>query len=72
MFLLVLVCCMSVCPSDYLKRNKQMCMIYLLEVCLEPRNNRLDFGDDPDLTDLHLIFTRGASRTKVQFVKLWE
>ena len=47
MFLLVLVCCMSVCPSDYLKRNKQMCMKYLLEVCLGPKANPLSCGNDP-------------------------
>ena len=54
MFLVELVCCLSVRPSDCMKSNQRFS-----EVCLEPRNNWLDFeGDtdydpDPDLTDLH-------------------
>ena len=53
-------------------------MIFLPEVCLEPKNNWLDFGDDtnydpdPDLTDLHETFIRGVSLVKDQPIKLWE
>ena len=50
LFLVELVCGLSVCPSDYLKSNKRICMKILPEVCLS--------GDDPesapDLTDLLL------------------
>ena len=55
MFFVVLVCCLSVCPSDYLKSNKLIYMTFLPEVCLKPRNNQLDFGDDPDY-DLDLDY----------------
>ena len=48
MFLVELVCCLSVCPSDSLKSNKSICVKVLTEVCLELRNKLLDFGDDPD------------------------
>ena len=34
-------------PSDYLKINKRICMKFLPELCLQPRNNLLDFGNDP-------------------------
>ena len=37
--------CLSVHSSDYLKRNKRICM---KQVCLGIRNNLLDFGGDPD------------------------
>ena len=53
-------------------------MIFLPEVCLEQRNNWLNFGDDtnydpdPDLTDLHETFIRGVSLAKDQSIKLWE
>ena len=33
----------SVCPFDYLKRNKRICMNVPLEVCFMPRNNRFYF-----------------------------
>ena len=48
MFLVVLLCCLSVCPSDYLKSNQRICMIFLPVVCHEPRNNRLHFWSDTD------------------------
>ena len=55
---LVLLFGMSVCPSDHLKSNAWG---LLPEVCLGPRNNRFDFGDDPDYdldrTDLHQNFS---------------
>ena len=43
MFLVDWVCCLFFCLSDYLKSSKQICMKFLREVCLELRNNRLDF-----------------------------
>ena len=37
-------------------------MKFLPEVCIQPRNNRLDFGDnldyDSDLADLHVAFIK--------------
>ena len=39
---------LSVRLSDYSKGNKRICIICLPKVCLAPRNNRLDFWDDPD------------------------
>ena len=48
MILVELVCCRSDFPSDYLQSNKQICMKSSPEVCLKPRNNRLDFGSDLD------------------------
>ena len=57
-------------------------MKFFPEVCLEPRNSRLDSGDDPyydsdpdydpNLTDLHETFIRGVSPAKDQSTKLRE
>ena len=48
-YVLVLLARLSVSlPSDYLKCIEWICVKFLLEVCLGPRYNRLDFGDDPD------------------------
>ena len=73
MFLVLLVG-MSACSSDYLKTEMH---VFLPEVSQEQsKNNRLDFGNDPDYypdpdlrseadpdrKDLH--FTRGVSRAK--------
>ena len=46
MFLVVFVC-LSVRLSDYLKSNERICLTLSPGVCLGPRNNRLDLGDDP-------------------------
>ena len=54
MFLVELVCCLSDFPSDYLQSN--ICMQSLPEVCLKTRNNRLDFGDDLECAEHHLIW----------------
>ena len=80
MFLVELVYCMSICPSDSLKSNKRICMKVLPEVCLELRNKLLDLGDDPnynpdpdydtDLPDLHEFFVRSVSLAKDQSIKL--
>ena len=40
MFLVELVCCLSVRPSDYLKSNKRSLS--------RAKEQQLDFGDDPD------------------------
>ena len=40
--------CLSIGLSNYLKHNERICMKLFLDVCLGPRNNGLDFGDDPD------------------------
>ena len=47
MFLVVFVC-LAFRSSDYLKCKERIC----IEVCLEPRNNLLDFGDDPHRTNI--------------------
>ena len=48
MFLVELVCCLSVCLLDYLKSSKLIYMQFLPEVCLELRSDRFNFGDDQD------------------------
>ena len=76
----VVLICLSVRLSDYLKNKKLICMKLLQEVCLEPRSNRSDFGDDldydpdydPDNTYLHEPFTRGVSRFMDKSIELWE
>ena len=73
---------LSVRPPDCLKNSKRIRMKFLPEVCLGPRNNRLNIWDDanhypdtgsglrsgydPDRTDLHQTFTRSVSRVKDQ------
>ena len=39
--------CLPVRPSDYLNSNERICMTLLPEVCLGPRTNTLNSGDDP-------------------------
>ena len=41
---------MFVCLSVGLPEKKLICMKLLQEVCLGPRKNGFDFGDDPEVT----------------------
>ena len=45
----------SLRPSDFLKSNEPICMQFLPDVCLKPRNNWLDFGDDLDYDPDHQV-----------------
>ena len=80
MFLVELVYCLTVRPSDYLKSNKRICMIsYQRFVSSQgTKEQQLDFGDgpdydpDPNLPDLHETFIRCVSLAKDQSNKLWE
>ena len=45
MFLVVLICLLSVSPSDYFKSNKRICMRLLPEMCVRPRMHQLNHGD---------------------------
>ena len=38
---------LCVCPSDHLMYNERICMKLLPEVCVSPKKNRLNFGEDP-------------------------
>ena len=62
--------CLSARPSNYVKSNERICMKLLPEVCLGPRNNPLDFGNDPDYgpdrTNLYETFTKGVSWARDQ------
>ena len=86
---LVFLSGLSVCLSVRLINQKvTMYMTFIPEVRLEPRINRLDFGDDPDYNpdpvsgftirsdpghkDSHEHFTRGASRDKNNPLHFWD
>ena len=60
------------CLAYYLKSNERMCMKLQTEVCLRPRNNRLDFGGILITIRIRIDdenFTRCVSRAKDKSIK---
>ena len=49
LFICVFFVCLSVLGITYqVPSNEQFCIKLLPEVCLGPKNNRFNYGDDPD------------------------